>query len=67
MAIDYDNDDVYWLVKKLNGASLLYRTHIDSAIDVSLVNEITPNARGIHAQLFFKCDYVNTVCCTSVN
>ncbi|KAK4016061.1 hypothetical protein OUZ56_031022 [Daphnia magna] len=46
MAIDYDNDDVYWLVKKLNGASLLYRTHIDSAIDVSLINEITPNARG---------------------
>lgn len=49
MTIDYDSDNVYWLVKKLSGASLLYRTHIDSVKSVSWVKEITPNARGTYA------------------
>jgi len=45
MTIDYDKDQVYWLVKKLNGDSLLYRTNIDSS-SVPWINQIASSARG---------------------
>lgn len=44
--IDYENDHVYWLVKKLNGASLLYRNHIDSPHSAPVINTIASSAKG---------------------
>ena len=46
MTIDYNNDNVYWLVRKLNGASLLYRIHIDSPRREPLINPIASSSRG---------------------
>lgn len=46
MTIDYDKDHVYWLVKKLNGDSLLYGTYIDSSNSVPWINQIASSARG---------------------
>jgi hypothetical protein len=46
MTIDYDKDQVYWLVKKLNGDSLLYRNNIDSSNSAPWINQIASSARG---------------------
>lgn len=48
MTIDYDNDHVYWLVKKLNGSSLLYRKHIESPAAVTTwSNQLASAAKGM--------------------
>lgn len=46
MTIDFENDNVYWLVKKLNGASQMYRAHIDNPEITPWVTSIAPSARG---------------------
>jgi hypothetical protein len=52
MTIDYDKDHVYWLVKKLNGDSLLYGTCIDSSNCEPWIKQIASSARGADSLTF---------------
>ena len=40
MTMDYDREEVFWMVMQLNGASRLYKSHIDFPHSTVLVNQV---------------------------
>lgn len=40
MTMDYDREEVFWMVMQLNGASRLYKSHIDFPQSTVLVNQV---------------------------
>lgn len=61
MTIDYDRDYVYWIVKNVNGASFLYKSHIDLPNGHPTIHSISLSAKGIliRKKLIAIADYLD--------
>ena len=40
MTMDYDREEIYWMVLQLNGLSLLYKANLNSHHSTALVNQV---------------------------
>lgn len=53
MTMDYEREEIYWMVLQLTGASLLYKANINSHSSATLVNQVGLSpARGEYSTLF---------------